>query len=1112
MRKVYVFFWAALMATMPTAHAQVLSGSIVGQVLDTTSAGVPGANVRVTHRQTNQVRTALTSTSGEYAFQSLPGGVYDIAISKDGFQTFKTDAIQLTAGQVARVDASLRVGQISETVSVTADAAVLQTDRAEVRSEVTAKQLENLPTPLGRNYENLLITVPGLSPPANNHSVAVNPSRGLSFSAMGTTRNSNSVRIEGAIANNTWLPHVNAYVPGLEAIEAVSVVTGSFDADLGLSGGSAVNVQIKSGTNSVHGSAFEYHSDNAIKAKPYFLPSSQRKPKAINNQFGGTFGGPIRKDKLFYFASYEGSYDRATGSQILTVPTANIRAGDMSGSANEIYDPLTGAVDGSGRTAFPGKRVPSNRIDPIALKILKDLPPPNLSGVTNNFFAAGPIALTRHKLDTKGNWNATDKLSFTGRLGWLRYNFDNPPAFGPLVGTGVSSAYGKLGPGYGDTYSITGSATYVARPNLVIDGYISGTLINTNAEPPRLDEKLGLEYLGLPGTNGPSREYGGWPQFSITSYAAMGNPGSGSAGGPVVERNRQRQYTGNASWTKGAHAIRFGGDVIQYGLNRFETGASAGAFTFDGGPTALRGGPSSNQYNSFATFLLGLPTNLQKTFIPFDNNRNTTRNHSYSFYLKDQWQISRRLTASFGLRWDRFPMGARENRGMERYNFDTNQMLICGQGNVPKDCGYEIPWTNFSPRIGLAWRATDTFVVRAGFGINYDPYPLAFVRDLIGNYPSGLNLSVPAANSFQYVSELKQGIPAIVVPDISTGVIPVPAAYSVRSLTQRVGRGYIESFNLTIQKQLPAGFTWQAGYVASRQIHINQILNLNAGQTLGAGTAGQPYFQKYGRTAETAQLGPVGNNKYDSLQTTLSKRFAKGYQVNVVYTWSKVIGICCDELSDNPPRVQALNYFYLNRALMPYDRTHNFNASFVAELPFGSGKRLATGRAASAILGGWQVNGLLSIYSGSPFSVSASDTLSLPGSTQRADQVKPEVAIFGDPSSYFDPTAFAGVTGARFGTAGYNSLRGPGVSNLDFSIYRTFKITEKLTTQFRAEVFNLTNTPHFSNPSANASNLQLNGDGSVRNLGGFTTITSTSGIGREGVDERLFRFGLRFAF
>jgi hypothetical protein len=439
--------------------------------------------------------------------------------------------------------------------------------------------------------------------------------------------------------------------------------------------------------------------------------------------------------------------------------------------------------------------------------------------------------------------------------------------------------------------------------------------------------------------------------------------------------------------------------------------------------------------------------------------------------------------------------------------------MICGVASVPTDCGYNISWKNFSPRVGLAWRPSETLVIRAGYGINYDPQPLAFVRDLIGNYPATLNLSVSGPTTFEPYGPLKNGIPAIVVPDISSGIVPVPGSYAARALTQNVRRGYIQSFNFTMQKQLRGGFTAQAGYVASRQIHISQILNLNAGQVLGAGQAGQPYFQKFGRTANTELLGPVGTNKYDSLQATLARRFANGIQVNASYTWSKVIGICCDELSDGSPRVQALNYFALNRAMMPYDRTHNFSSSFVAELPFGRGKKLMSGGGvASAIAGGWQVNGLLVLYSGSPFTVTASDTLQLPGSNQRADQIKSTVQSFGDPQSWFDPLAFAPVVGARFGTSGYNSLRGPRTANMDFSLYRTFKITDRFSAQFRAEAFNLTNTPHFSNPSSNVSNLQLNPDGSVRNLGGFTTVTQTSGTGRDGVDERVFRFGLRLAF
>ncbi|MGH9674684.1 MAG: TonB-dependent receptor domain-containing protein, partial [Bryobacteraceae bacterium] len=1027
--------------------------------------------------------------------------------------------VMVAVDQVVRVEAVLRVGQVSETIQVNAETVVLQTDRAETRTEVVSAQLENLPVPMGRNYQNLFIMVPGITPPENNHSVAANPSRGLGFHSNGTTRNSNSIRIEGAITNNLWLPHVAAYIPALEAIEAVSVVTGSFDADQGLSGGMSANVQMKSGTNELHGSAFGYHFNNALKARPFFLPSDQRMPKAINNQLGGTFGGRVIRDKLFYFASYEGEFDRQTGGRLLTVPTAAIRAGNMSASPAPIYDPFSGAASGAGRTPFAGNIVPAAQIEPIVTKLIAGLPAPTFPELlVNNFYANGPYSVSRHKTDAKVNFNPTSKLTFSGRLGWLRFDFTNPPAYGDLGGEGVNSAAGKMGFGNGNTYTMTGSASYVVAPNLIIDTYTGITLLYSYSNPPRVDENLGLDFLGIPGTNGPSREYGGWPQFSVTNYSAIGNPGSGGAAGPYVDENWQVQYTANVNWTRGAHSLRLGGDLVRQAMNRFETGASGGAFTFGGGPTQIVGGASANQFHTFATFLLGLPTSISKSLIPFDNNRAATRNWQHSLYFKDQWQAAPRLTTSLGVRWDRFPMGTRKSRGMERYDFDNNRMLICGAGDIPKDCGYEIGWKNFSPRVGFAYRVTDAFVIRTGYGLNYDPYPLAFVRDLIGNYPSGLNLTVPAPNSFQFARRLREGIPAIQVPDVSSGVLAIPANLSARALEQKPRRGYIQSWNFTIQKQLPLDMTAQAGYVGSRQIRINQILNLNAGQILGAGPLGQPFFVRFGRTANTELLTNPGTNKYDSLQAMLQRRLSQGVQVQVSYTWSKVIGICCDALADNPPQIQALQYFDLNRSLLSFDRTHNFNASFVLEPPFGRGKRfLSSGRVGPALAGGWQVNGLLSLYSGSPFSVTASGTSLniVTGSNQRADQIKPTVAILGRTGpgeSFFDPLAFAPVTDVRFGTAGFNTLRGPGVANFDFSIFRRFRFSERWSIQFRAEVFNLTNTPHFANPAANVSNLQLNPDGTVRNLGGFSSITGIRNTGREGLDERVFRFGLRFAF
>lgn len=316
---------------------------------------------------------------------------------------------------------------------------------------------------------------------------------------------------------------------------------------------------------------------------------------------------------------------------------------------------------------------------------------------------------------------------------------------------------------------------------------------------------------------------------------------------------------------------------------------------------------------------------------------------------------------------------------------------------------------------------------------------------------------------------------------------------------------------------MPGGFTGQAGYVGTRQRDINQIMDANAGQVIGAGNAGRPLFVKYGRTGATGILSNPGWSNYDSLQSSLTRRMANGFQATVAYTWSKAFGICCDTLSDGSPRVQALDYFELNEALLPDDRPHNFQTSFVAELPFGAGKRfLNNGGLAAALAGGWQVNGLFGAYSGKPFSITADGTsLQLNGSNQMADQIKPEVKILGEigaGKSWFDPLAFAPVTAARFGNAGYDSVRGPGYVNLDVSFFRNFGLPQGRTIQFRVEIFNVTNTPHFGNPGANVSNLQLNPDGTIRNLGGFSSITSTTNSGREGIDERLFRLGLRFGF
>jgi outer membrane receptor protein involved in Fe transport len=285
---------------------------------------------------------------------------------------------------------------------------------------------------------------------------------------------------------------------------------------------------------------------------------------------------------------------------------------------------------------------------------------------------------------------------------------------------------------------MTYSANYVVKPNLVVDGYFGYTRNDTVHNPVRQDEPIGTKTLGLPGTN-LTPEAGGWPDFQFATFTELGTPGGSSA---LRYNDRSWEYTANASWTRSAHNFRFGVDVSKYSINHYEATSAMGVFNFAGGVTTLRGGPSPNQYNSYAQFLLGQTSFVQSGIHPFDGNRLTSRQKSYSFFGQDQWQVSPHLTASLGIRWDFFPMGTRKSRGMERYNFDTNQMSICGVASVPTDCGYHIEQKNFSPRVGIAWRPSDTTVIRSGFGLNYDPYPLAFVRNMLTNYPNDLLFTI----------------------------------------------------------------------------------------------------------------------------------------------------------------------------------------------------------------------------------------------------------------------------------------------------------------------------------------------------------------------------------
>jgi len=1092
---------------VPSA-AQVLYGSLVGNVVDSSGALVPGATVTITHNETSQVRQVITNEAGQYSFPTIQTGTYEMKVTKEGFRTLSRTEIPISLNTVSRVDVTLEIGAIAEAVTVTGEAPALQSDTAQVKAELSRQALTNLPVPLGRNYQNLFRILPGFRPPTNAHSVPTNPSRALTFNVNGVSYSINNTRIDGASNNNPWLAHITSFVPTLESIETVNVVTNSFDAEQGLAGGAAINVQIKSGTNDLHGSIFENHSDNRLAAKSFFLPQGERKPKLVNNEFGGTLGGPVKKDKLFYFVSYEGSLNREFARRFGTVPTTAMKRGDMSESSTLIYDPLTGDSQGRGRVPLPGNTVPASRISSITRKLADLTPLPNVPGLantfaTNNFLGGAGYQFDRHRADAKINWTATEKLALFGRYSVLNFDMINPEMFGALGGPEISSAGGNPGRGFGRTHSVTFGGSYVLSPNLILDAHFGWTQFGTAVEQSRLNEKLGLDFLGIPGTNGPRRFEGGWPRFSVSGFT---NLGIDNAFMPYFRRDPQFNYVANLNWNKRTHEVRFGFDIYQTQMNHTQpeaTGAFHGAqggFTFGGGPTALRDGAAPNEFNSYATFLLGLPTAIGKiNQVP---DEYTTRQWSYTWYVRDRWNATRKLTLSYGVRWEYYPFPTRADRGLERYDFVNNRMLVCGVGQVPGDCGVDVSKKLFAPRFGVAYRATDTFVIRAGYGISYDPFSLQ--RPFRTNYPVLLILNIPGENTFQPAGRIENGIPPIPAPGLGNGIIDIPGTFATVTVGEKFKRGYVQSWNFTVQKQLRYGFTGQVGYVATRSTRQLGFLDINAGQVPGAGQAGRPLRQSFGRTAQSTLVTPFGTTHYDSLQATLERRFTGGLQVGASYTWSKVIGFNTN--SDSGPNgTNALQFFGENRTVLDYDRPHQLNITSIWDLPFGRGKRwINSGGAASWILGGWQVNNLLSFYSGAPFTVTSSGaSLDLPGTTQRADQIKPDAEKLGGAGRgqfFYDPTAFAPVTEPRLGTAGYMSLRGPGIVNWDFGVFRRFPVTERSSLEFRMESFNFTNTPHFANP---------NGDVTSRN---FMQILSTTNLGRDGTDARQFRFGLRLSF
>ena len=1054
--------------------------------------------------RTNLTREAVSDSEGNYTFVNVPPGPYDVKVVLQGFRETRRTGVPVSIGQISRVDMTLDIGTLTETITVSSAAELLQTDKADVSTELKSAEITSLPLNRFRNYQALMNLVPGTTPLAFGNAETDTPARSLATHVNGQANTNNSTRTDGATNMNIWLPNHNMYISPAETIDTVNIATSSFDAEQGMAGGAAVTVITKSGTNQFKGSAFEFHSSDKFAATPYsFTTTPLTKLPVKANTFGGTVGGPIRRNGLFFFGSFEGYKRSNSVFTEFTVPDEALRRGDFSnarntnGSLQQIFDPTTGAANGSGRQQFENNQIPASRINPIALRILNLFPMPNQPGIgagglTRNYRRQEDRQVDRDNYDAKLNWNRTG-----GHQIWGKFSFMNAV---------VDDLTNYLGPdpnaegdgGFTKVYQFTTGQTWTLSPTLLMDQTFGFSRQKQDVYGPDFNAgNFGLDVLGIPGTNDQGigdQRYAGYPQF-VTGFSDVGNRDGWN---PIFRDERTYSLATNITKLKGRHDIRGGYFMNFLYLDHWqpETGNPRGRFTFLGNTTALRGGQTSNFYNQFASFLLGLVGNANKSI---QNELMTSREWQHALYIRDRWNVNPKLTLDLGLRWEYYPIMKRANgRGLDRVDLNTLEVIVAGRGNNPQNNGMKAGLDNFAPRAGAVYRFNDKTVFRTGYGLTYNAQ--AWARAVRGDndYPVTVASTFVNPEQFAWYGTLQQGIPLLTGPDVSSGRVPLDrAAAEYTPEIDNIDRGQVHTWNVSFERRLPFDVVVDAAYVGAKGVGGYAGLDINAPETLGGGDNSRP-FARFGRFIALNSWGQRLDTRYNSLQVSLNKPFTHGLLFRGAYTLSKAMNETDADgratLSWNTP-----SELHRNWAPAGFDRRHVFHLGFAYSLPWqndGSGYR-NIGR---ALASDWQVNGMLAAFSGTPFTMTASGTvLNTPSNTQTADLTGTYTITgkIGAQGTWFDTTAFAQPTGIRFGNTGRNQFYGPGGYNLDLSVFRVFPIGgggKRL--ELRIAVNNVTNNQVFGNP---------NGSFTASTFGQITGINGN-------YPERTGGIGIRFAF
>lgn len=1147
----YVALLLVLFAARDRVSAQVDAASLTGLVTDANGAAVPGASVLLTNLETNISAQTATGEDGYYSFTNLRPGLYSITVERAGFRRETRPEFRLFVGQRARLDFTLAVGQMTEVVTITDEPLSLQRDDASLGNTVDNRRITTLPL-TQRTWDDLLVQVAGTQgDPYTEQAGGTASGRTGGVNIHGTRSLMNNFILDGqdnnSISTNVQEFSTQVVRPSVDSIGEFKVITAQYSADTGRAAGGVIVVTTKSGTNQFRGLAYEYFRNKVFDANDFFSNRLGRsKPQRNQHQFGGNFGGPIIKNRAFFFADYEATRIRQGVLRIATVPLAVERNGDFSASLGEellfngqrvpilnpdgtpsgqfvrrgqIFDPRTQVAnprfDPSQpasplnprfiRQPFPGNRIVN--IDPVAARLASLWPLPNLPARANNFARTPAISDDQDRLTTRLDWRLDANNDLFGRYVYSKRNRFVPGFFGGIADGTDTSAWGK-----NDiiSHSLTVGWNSVLSPTLVNQFRFGYARARADGVQEPFGQGSSSDYI--PGIPNNQEVQGGVPGVVISGFSPrLGSPDFL----PKFQHSTQFQFTDTLAWTRGTHTLRFGADVMwPLRLDYLDVPATRGRVGFDGSYTQFAGGLAGTGA-PLADFLVGWARNAALANVVIVNQRR----YMYAFFIQDDWKATPRLTLNLGLRYDFGSPAYEQNNRL--VNFDPEAarrartpqealaaLRIARDGALRDRALVRPDHLNFAPRFGFAYSPTESWVIRGGYGIYYN------LLDRIGSEDQ-LALNPPFFVNYNFTSDTLT--PAL---RLSTGFAAdtlSPANVDVRRVQLRAANPdastpYMQQWSLGVQRQFGRDWLAEISYVGSKGTHLMTLRDLNQplpGPKPAAINDPDPnvslparaLFFPYPAYGLVEYRDDNGISNYHSMEATLDKRFSNGWTTRIAYTLAKSLDNSFEHLTSGgsnsfPQNARDIRSWY---GPSDFDVRHRLVINGIWDLPFGRGRaRLRQGFGA-AIFGGWTLAGSFNIRSGRPFTVTQSgDPLFLGAlSTTLPDLVADPRISNPTVDKWFEPRAFQPLpTGAsRFGNQGRNVLRGPGFASLDLGIHRRFSLgSEARYLEFRWEMFNALNRANFGLPNRDIRNANV------------ATITTLAG------DPRVMQFALRLNF